>query len=842
MSGQNTQPAMPDDDDEEEKSSSGKITVGNVRTDRVLRRVVSNFTVAEGLSEIVKNGNDQYEIMHLERQDSGRIIVVLLVQGAKYDSLLVLDLGGGMTPNELAEKWAEWGGDHQGEEGEGEQGIGGKAGMQRWADKLAEFTTFKNGRMAKAVFEKENGEWPELPSMGGYINDEGVPVFDYQTYDSPKEALTEALANYGFDLDSKWTHYSLDENFDEDLPRQMLIETLERPDRGCFSLVAMVDIGHQIPKGGATKAQRRRHNEAVADLITKIEAEAQMRRSLDDSFVFFVHQVGPTYNTVTLLEGAIPEALDGVEPLEKTFQGPFVDPVTGKEFEPEGECILHLEASNIILTGKKWNSLRGILVDDGRNSVWREAVPPGNDAGAAQRIYGRFTVPSSDLGNVATVNRDTVPDVPFARAIMDTMRPSLEEFRQSVAASIRSSRSSSRDTNKEQQALDEKMAKLEDLIDLTALFEDELEGGRGRPKGRSAQILDRIDIENSGESLTEAFIPKGSEFKLRFRGLGIVPGTELNPVTGGLEQLKGVKNLEPYFDMTSSNEEVLEIKEGFVIHALEQGTSTVTISSTDLVHGDASAELELTVVELKTLEIGFDPVPGPRGLTSDLIIQAKGVEGVEFTHNNGLFEIHIEGPASLQSRFPPRIKTGKSEPADGRVIVAYDGGRNEAPFSTTEEIHTPNSRGDEEGRENRNKKFPEVRLCGHHHNIPKHKIDALPVSMPDTINPDPGGTTVLFEPAWDQLGIVWVNMESPESRAKLRNPSTGQSYGQDSKEWNKYITEVSVEVGIQTIMGELIRSGEYFIQADDPTSVHELRREAERHVVKAYEAIEEGTF
>ena len=125
---------------------------------------------------------------------------------------------------------------------------------------------------------------------------------------------------------------------------------------------------------------------------------------------------------------------------------------------------------------------------------------------------------------------------------------------------------------------------------------------------------------------------------------------------------------------------------------------------------------------------------------------------------------------------------------------------------------------------------------------PKHKIDALPVSMPDTINPDPGGTTVLFEPAWDQLGIVWVNMESPESRAKLRNPSTGQSYGQDSKEWNKYITEVSVEVGIQTIMGELIRSGEYFIQADDPTSVHELRREAERHVVKAYEAIEEGTF
>ena len=86
MSGQNTQPAMPDDDDEKEKSSSGKITVGNVRTARVLRRVVSNFTVAEGLSEIVKNGNDQYEIIHLDRQDSGRIIVVLLVQGDECDS------------------------------------------------------------------------------------------------------------------------------------------------------------------------------------------------------------------------------------------------------------------------------------------------------------------------------------------------------------------------------------------------------------------------------------------------------------------------------------------------------------------------------------------------------------------------------------------------------------------------------------------------------------------------------------------------------------------------------------------------------------------------------------
>ena len=117
----------------------------------------------------------------------------------------------------------------------------------------------------------------------------------------------------------------------------------------------------------------------------------------------------------------------------------------------------------------------------------------------------------------------------------------------------------------------------------------------------------------------------------------------------------------------------------------------------------------------------------------------------------------------------------------------------------------------------------------------------IPYSFPDTVNPDSGDITVKMEPLWSSLGIVWINTESAESRAKLRNPSSGFSYTENSQEWKKYIAEVAGEVAIQTVMTEMVRRGEHIL-SPAVTSAHELRREAERKLVVLYEAMAEGSL
>ena len=112
-----------------------------------------------------------------------------------------------------------------------------------------------------------------------------------------------------------------------------------------------------------------------------------------------------------------------VEPLKVEIEGPFVDPTTGQEFEPEGICSLELWPSKTLLQGPTWLSLKGVRINDGRNSVWIEAIPSGREPGAAQRIFGTFTVPSSKLGKFATVDRKL-----YQTFLPQGLNPAVQDF------------------------------------------------------------------------------------------------------------------------------------------------------------------------------------------------------------------------------------------------------------------------------------------------------------------------------------------------------------------------------------------------------------------------------
>ena len=134
-------------------------------------------------------------------------------------------------------------------------------------------------------------------------------------------------------------------------------------------------------------------------MIEQLQTEGQARTTLQDSHVFFVHQVdmrnGRIYNDSRILREQLPPDMEGIESRTVHIPGPYEDPITGAIFTPDEIGVLELHASSRVLQGSNLKHLKGIRIHDGRNTVWVEEIPHGNESNAAQRIYGTFTTPSS---------------------------------------------------------------------------------------------------------------------------------------------------------------------------------------------------------------------------------------------------------------------------------------------------------------------------------------------------------------------------------------------------------------------------------------------------------------
>ena len=807
--------------------------IGGIRGDRIIRRLGNSFTHSQCIAEIIKNSNDDYATNELA--PGARMILIMVVCGEAHDRLLILDVGNSMTPLEL-DRWATWGEESYHRAGEGEQGIGGKASMRQLADENASLTAFKDNLMTTAGFYKdpETGELGEMVEVEWDYDQEQVVSIAHA---NAIAALNDRLHSSGASLDSIWSGNDPDIE-DSDEPRQYLLELIGT--RQSWTLIEIVGLGGLIPHSSSGRLGLRRHNEAVYNLIDNLETEGQARTTLQDSLVFFVHQTalnnGRIHNDSRLLREFLPPDMDGIESRTIPIEGPYEDPNTGRTFTPDETGVLELHASQLLLQGTSLRHLRGVRVHDGRNTVWVEEIPSGNEAGAAQRIYGTFTTPSSLLAPLATEDRSRAPPGNISSAIRAVITPHIEDFREEIAIKLRERTESNRSTDVLQNELDERMDRIEELVDLDALFDD------GDGPGGDADLapeIDHIYIESKSTPLTEINMPSSISYNLSIHPMGATQNGRI----GYLQELKGIRDREPYFTTSSMDESVAQllfVDGKLTILAREPGTTILTIQSTDQLTGSAEAELEVTVLEVQSdVRVSFDPEPGPRGVISDIVIEATSVNGRDLNQNNTFFGIEVGGAGSIHSRYPPRLKTAITDPAPGVVNVQWS--RDDvttAPFHTTEEIHTPDPPPPPPG--NNNRKFPKLLLCGQPHGILEAEAIRRGLFLPgDTVPDDPGNISIITDPFWAAAGIRWLNLASPESRAKLRGPS-GTLAGQDTEIFKKYLDSQTVEVAIQTVMDEFVRRGDFPLPINNISQIHDLRTRAEHKLGVLFEAMATG--
>lgn len=805
--------------------------IGIVRWDRVADRLDNLFTYPQCLSEIIKNSNDEYSTISEEIEEEERLIIVMVVQNTYQDYMLILDVGDSMTPDEM-HRWASWAEESEDRQGEGDQGLGGKTSMRKLASEQATITCFKNGQMTEAGFYKtEDGRLTDMALMEFYekLQDNGEQIPVSTPFDSAIDALNSCLERSNASLDSQWTSNNPDIAFDPDGPRQHLLKTIEK--RGSWTLIEISDLSDFIPHSGSSRNSHRKHNEAVYDLIESLKSEGQARMSLQDSYVFFIKQEtlgnGRILSDVELLEELLPEPLEGIESKEIEIKAQtYIDPVTGREYAPDGPGFLELHASTKVLQGDRWSSLKGIRINDGRNNVWIENVPTGSDSGAALRIYGRFTTPSRELSQLATIDRRTAPSHGIARAIREVITPHLEEFRGEIAAVIRSSTESRRSDSKIQNELDKRMERIEQLVDLDSIFNDgDDEGG----ENLLAPEITEIFLGSKSSPLNKAHMLSGTEYNIAIHPMGL----RSNDVLTYLSELKGVRDRSPYFEVSSDNEEIVDfiVENGkFMLIANNPGKTVVSIKSSVELTGFAESELEITVVDLQNDPIiSFDPEPGPRGVISDINIQAEGGNGENYNQDNTLFEVSVVGSGSIHSRYPLRLKTSIAEPAPGMVKLKWSK-ENEcrALFETTEEIHIPTPL----PPKNKGRKFPRVIVCGQPSGIE---------SEPEmTHEEDPGMVTIIENPFWEQYGIKWLNLVSPESRAKLRG-NDGNIASQNSEIYSKYLDHQTIEVAIRHVMSQGVIEGTWS-QPQTVGEIHTLRTNAEYRLDSLFEALTTGAI
>lgn len=795
--------------------------LGEIISERIIPLIGKSMTLAKSVSEIAKNSNDEYERLSVGDAIGPNERLILIV--AIGDNLFVLDCGG-MTSQDIS-NWSTWGYEHEVlSAGETDQGVGAKCGMRNIAGKRAYLVSVKNGMISKAGFT--GNEEGVLKECADWFEDDAGLIANRPIHDA-MENLAAELYEIGFDVEEEWRMGTMDDEGIDDA-RDYLWEVIAK--RQGWTLAVMEGIGNSIPLGDSA-ANARRRTDVLLNLKEELARESQLRRTLAESTVLFLDG----YRAHQLWE-YVPDSMEGIDDVKIEIPTPLRDPDTDAEFVTDGPVTLVLKASKPALQGSRLESLRGVRVYDGRNSVWNEPIPGGTEPGAASHIYGHCEVPSEVLRNYAEPARNVPPRIsPECRAIQAAIVPHIEEFRQLISESLNQRRRTNRRDDRVQDNIDERMDNIERLIDIEALFEEG--DGVGGDTDRAIEIT-HIFLESHSDPLTSVMMASGVSHRLRVIPRGTVGGRYAS-----LQQLRGVSNISPFFNVESSDDSVVRVLPNLTIEAVGTGVTNISVSSTDDLHGAATTDLEVTVIDIeKEPEIVLEPTPGPRGAPFAARISGSAADGTEIDESNTLFGIGVEGPASVRNRFPPQFVTSRSqEPGGGSVRVQWkqDEVALEA-FTTTDELHEPTPRppGGPDG--NNNRKFPKLIVCGQPHGIPMEVQDAVGVTLPDTQNDSPSLPTLYRDVNWDDVGVVWLNQESMESRAALRSHHGG-IVGQDTETYARFLDNQTVEVAVRQIMQELVIR-EVQMMPTTVSGFNQLRNNAIKRLDLLFKSLVDGTL
>ncbi len=837
--------------------------IGWFEESRIIRKLGVSMSAVKMWAEVAKNGNDEYEklsrLFDLEKMH--RWIVIFSTE----EDLLFIDLGG-MSSNDIVE-WSGWGKISEDDSGEREQGIGAKAAMRHGADSGAYLTSYHKSKLCKVGFTKgKDGTLEHMPAWidinnqlekcqkdekGRSIN----AICDIPQEEDAYYTLKQELDKYSFDLDEYWKS-SGSGLTDQQLfhAQNDFIEAIQA--RQGWTMVhfkgTQRSMGIPHDTGTQTTRQKRLHKllSAGRGIVDELKTEAQISKTLADSIVFFVLKDSLNNYKAVNIKQKQPVNMPDIESIILEEEVSLVDKETGEEVEVEGAIKLQIHASKTSLTSpsSKYKGIAGVLVNDGRNSVWRERFDWHQDIGikhtAGTHIWGKIIVPNKTLREKALEGRERPPNCVESRAIRDYLIKKVQPLIDEVAEKLEQRNKRNVKSDVAQEKMNNLMENLDSFLDLDALFDDEDEDGG--PNYDLAGSIDEITIQSSLRPLSSVNIPLGLSFRMNVIARGYIGNYQLRQV----KQLEGLRNEERanYFKLESSDENIVEIMPNFTLKAKGKGTATITIrGNPDMVDGDGMANLQVDVIELETPPIvTLDPerISYQQGESIRIKIEGENL-GNEITNSNTVFELDINGPAILERNLPPKILT-KAEEGAGKILVRWHQDKEdvEVSFQTNDELFIRTKKpdgGDGNERNDKRSKLPKVMICGEIvKGLSDEELASIDGGQPTLFGED-YQPTIIERSDWIKHGIVWVNLNSQEAATSLRQ-SMSKGYklaGSETEIFQRYLEQIVLEVALRQIIRVGIAKSEY----TSPTTFdgfNVLRADAASKLVKTHQAMRDG--
>jgi len=695
-----------------------------IDVDHQLEQTVRQFSsLKNGLPELVKNSKDAYARCGVVNKED-RPIFILLGDGRDRKSarLGVLDFAGasisdfeGESESEYA-GWITWSSRTANKasvstEIEGGYGNGGKSFMVAGSLVSSSMHSSKDGKRTKMGFDSQSRFTP------GYFLENGQKVRDIHDPD-PRGSLQNALTPYSLSFSTLG---------------QVTGAFAKRKN---WTLVELV---------GVKEIDGKWEDQFVELVLNTLSSHGQCSFTISTSNVFVI-------KNGEVIAGPIAE-----EPLEPyaDFKKPFMvdipqelkDPLTNEvvRFAP-GDRLTILTSKKALNLQIQWRPRNILRVRWGANVVGYYPMAQLAPSSVYSHLYGEVICNTLTKEDFSGQLRSTLNETVRTRALEAWLRDQLNEIGEKIsdAVSERTSLKERLEVGENLEQFRRIMAEFLDTEDIpNAVDEGQKSGGNGHEK----------KVRKSGDPV-KVLLEGGVSF------LSVPVGVQI-PVRHEALDAKDREVPRRHFRFESDPEGIVESDGGGNITGLQKGRTSIW--AIDIDSGLRSNVVEVTVHNL--VEVSFSPEKTAvmQGERLSLNVAALNDDGQRPDRLALSYQVLPEGGGRVGRLgfFTAGSQPGKT---DIRATFGPQGKSASLIMEVTNEKKERPPPGWKGGG------VPYIVLCG----------DVAPgcTDLPEnerTLPSDPDAPTIImYEPFWNERGVIWINQGSAESR-RIRERTAGNA-------------------------------------------------------------------
>lgn len=694
-----------------------------VDLDHQLEQTVRQFSsIKNGLPELVKNSKDAYARCGVYDRRT-RTIIVLLQDGRdnKSSRLGVLDFAGASISDFEGESETDYGGwmtwssrtasrASVSDQIEGGYGNGGKSFMVTEAIVSSSIHSSKDGKRTKMGF------MPECRFTPGYFLENGHKVRDLPDPD-PHASLKKALEPYSFDALSSGV-----------VPQ----EALERKN---WTLVEVE---------GVKEVNGRWDDEYTKLVLDTLKSHGQCSLTISTSNVLVV-------KNGVLIAGPITEDL--LEPYED-FKDPFVvdvplelrDPISGEivRFEP-GDRLTVATSKKPLNLRPEWKPRNVLRVRSHANIVACYSMSVLAPTSVYSHLFGEVVCNSLSTEDFSGQMRLVLNDTKRTRALEAWLRDQLNDIGERISSAM-SERISLKERLEVGESLEEfrrLMAEfLEQEEDTGVENGGERRGGNGKRKRKEPGVVDKVLLESGISFLS---IPIGVSI----------------PVRHEAQDAKGREVPRRHFRWECDPAGILECDGGGNVKGLQKGKANLWV--VDLDTGMRSNVVEVTVHNIVSVEFSPEKTLLMQGERISLNVVAQNDEGVRPERLALSYKVLPDGGGRVG-----RFGFFTSGSQAGKVSIKAIFGRKGLESSLIVEVTD----------EKKERSPPGWKGAGIPHIVLCDEVAPGCTDLPEserTLHSNPEAPTIImYEPFWNERGVIWINHASAEAR-RVRERAAGNA-------------------------------------------------------------------